>query len=167
MAFNYARFGNALDTGYGYVLINTGKEKVLANSLGIYSIKNILQNFYNYFFAFPEVHIRPFKINVVSPGVSFFIASPFFLVLTKFKVKEQEDKVIIISSLLAFLSVLMWYWPGWWQVGPRYMLDFLPLVYLLIIRMYKNKIIENRWIAVIILAAFINLGLFWNVFLRN
>jgi hypothetical protein len=63
--------------------------------------------------------------------------------------------------LTVSLPILFYYGIGWYQFGYRYSLDFLPLLFLLLIKAYRNKHSELSisFRVAILLSAFVNLYL--------
>lgn len=179
MAYNQARFNSFFDSGYFKVnnmLLNERDRYEMLNH-GLFKLSNIPSNFYYYFlksldpirvkaitFGDKNTYVLKFPyVQVDYPGTSFFIVSPIFLFLFRTKFREKIVKLSFFTMFVVLLLVLSWYWPGWRQVGPRYMLDFLPFAFIPLLLAFKNRKLSNGVIALIFISAFIDLYLFISV----
>lgn len=180
MYMNWLRFGNPLDTGYDQVnaFILNDRERYELVNYGLFKIRNIPTNFYYYFlkgldpvrenvkvFQDKTTHILKFPyITLTYPGTSFFVVSPMFLWLFLFlggKVKiTREISFLFVSIALTLLLLLMYFWSGWRQVGPRYTIDFLPALFVALILLLKQlHHISKGFYLVVMLSSFLNLYL--------
>lgn len=109
LALNHARFGNALETGYGAVVFGGG------------------------FFAYPW-HVGAFWL-LCSPGKGLFWLAPGVLLLPFWLVilRRQRDTflaVLVVALCLAIAAPIVPKWYSGWTYGPRYVLPLLPVVWL-------------------------------------
>ena len=161
--YNYARFGNVFDNGYIRTLSN---KELAANSDftvfndGLFNLSYIKNNFYNYFLRLPSL---PF-LDVQFPGVSFFVVSPVFLYIFRAKLKEPLVKASLLTIFLILPFLLSYYWPGWRQVGPRYLLDVLPFAYILLLYSFKKFKLTPLAKLIIIASSLLDLWLFYTAF---
>ncbi|MDO8470171.1 MAG: hypothetical protein Q7S84_04145 [bacterium] len=136
---NYARFGNPFDNGYA---TNHLGSPLLENMRtdGVFNILYIPRNIFFYFFM-PFFNTGeagspltfPF-VTYSSWGLSFFIVAPFFLYAAKsLRLQEPFIKQLWLTVALTLLVLLSFAFPGAAQFGPRYILDLVPLLYLLIL----------------------------------
>ena len=161
LILNQLRFGNPFDNGY--YTNDVGGPLGAMRDDGIFSISHILTNFYYYFIptlravtnesmqlVFPFVTYNPW-------GISFLLTSPIFLYA--FKSIFRKDTLIrslwFISSI-TLLCILMYYAPGWVQFGPRYMADFLPLLYLILLLSLKGNNLTSVQKTIIISSGVLN-----------
>lgn len=133
--FNFARFGNFFDNGY--YTNDVGGFIGPLRDIGVFSIQHIPGNIYYYFL----ISVDPIKegARLLFPyikynvwGLSFFLVAPFFLY--SLKALSSKDNIIrglLMVSGLTLLIELMYYAPGWYQFGPRYISDFMPILFLL------------------------------------
>ncbi len=145
--FNYTRFGNAFDNGYGTNEVGGAIGPLREH--GIFSISHIPSNVYYYFFKSidPITNGSP---NLVFPyyiyslwGLSLFLVAPFFIFIFKsIKNKDFFSKSLWVTSLITLIILLCYYAPGWFQFGPRYTMDFFPLLFLLLLISLKSKLTE-------------------------
>ena len=129
---------------------------------GVFSVKYFFKNFYYYFLKLPESFFK------VSPwGLSFFIVSPIFIKIFWGSIKEKIVKFSWVTSLIILFSTLIYFTSGWWQFGPRYVLDFLPFWFLLLLYSFKGSQLNNYHRLVIGLSSFTNFFLFLSLYIRN
>jgi hypothetical protein len=135
LLYNYLRFGNPLDTGYGYITyIGVLKERV--HEYGVFSLKYIPFNLYS-------VLIKGFNIQLTGNaymdirdmdlwGTSLLSASPFLVA----SVKASWPKILKMSAWLTIAVILagqlLYHNNGFHQINTtRFTLDFLPIVIVL------------------------------------
>ncbi|HEY5267721.1 MAG TPA: hypothetical protein VII94_01140 [Candidatus Saccharimonadales bacterium] len=145
--YNFVRFHNPLNGGFEYQLIS--RDSAEARSMGIFSFKHIPTNLYSMLFRGPVPVIKdstswslkfPYMENN-SYGMSIFFTSPYLLYIftNKWSSFDKHAKNLIISTLITGLFVLSYYGIGIEQFGYRYMLDFMPELFLLFMIMYKKS----------------------------
>ncbi|OGC45807.1 hypothetical protein A3B64_01975 [candidate division WWE3 bacterium RIFCSPLOWO2_01_FULL_37_24] len=171
LLYNYARFENPFNSGY--TMVNnwylTDEQRFELINLGLFKLENIPSNIYYYFLKGLDpvllnrgnnlILVPPF-VKVSFPGTSLFIVSPILLYVFKLRELNKEQKFSIISIVITLSILLTYYWPGWLQLGPRYTLDFLPLLYLLLLSSFKDQKVTKATKLIIILSAFFNVYLY-------
>lgn len=178
MIYNYLRFDNLLDNGYrissAHLLTEEQRYEVI--NYGIFKLKNVPTNFYYYFVKtvdpvvlnvksfFGNTYIlkAPF-IKVGFPGVGFFVVSPIFLYMFRIEKFNRIVKLALLPTVVVTLMLLTYYWPGWMQVGPRYMLDVLPFLYLLLLESFMIKKLSTGSKLLILFSSVFNLYLMWSM----
>jgi hypothetical protein len=124
--YNYYRFGNPLETGYGFAW-------QLANSEieDFWSLSRIPGSIFGFLF---------------SPGKGLLIFSPTILIsllgIRKFWVKYRKlaQSIIVLCILYLFLFSMNFAWHGSiWSFGPRYILPLVPFLYLPLIEVNVKK----------------------------
>lgn len=136
LLYNYVRFGNLFDVGYGYIAYN----EILAdrvNQYGVFSTKYFWFNFYSFFLKgfnlqFEGAGLLTLK-GVDVWGTSLFSASPF--VIAAFRARAALPvKVITWATILIILGAQLFYHNnGYTQINSmRFSMDFLPLLFVLI-----------------------------------
>jgi hypothetical protein len=164
--YNYLRFGDLLEQGYAMQSIHGIS---LANRFfGLFSLRYLPANlFYSLlnlptpvFYEGTRVMKLPF-IRADSWGMSIFITSPYLLYLFRFKYRDTFSKIIWISIGAIALPVCLYYATGYIQYGYRYSLDFLPLLFLLLIIKYReaHSELSPQFIKMISISAWFNLYL--------
>ena len=170
LLLNYVRFGSLFDTGYTRALVNDPQLIAARNIYGFFNIVNIPKNIYWYFFAFLNPIVDPVTNHIVWPygsvnmyGLGFFYISPIFLSLflpRKFDTSMVHYWVVSICILSILLTH---YTSGYWTFGPRYMMDLLPLWYMLLLNSIEKHKLTVIHCIVIIVSGILNLLIISNV----
>lgn len=172
LTYNYFRFGSIFDNGYiganNFLLSEKDRYEVLHH--GLFKFSNIPTNIYYYFIKTLDPVLIPVKtiwgntyilqlpyVTVQYPGTSFFVSSPIFLYLFRNKLKTAVSKYALVAVLTVLFVLLLYYWPGWRQVGPRYLLDLLPFAYLLLLESFRGRRVPTFTKIIIYISAFYNL----------
>ena len=152
LLFNWVRFGDALDFGYGYVQGAANITEAYAQSGG-FSVGFLPCNLYVSLAGLPDVlgRFSPLAIrfcphltstgdlSVTNPwlapnplGLSLFLTTPAFFLMFRTRVRSNE----VIAAWIGLLSVLIPLWlyhnTGSLQFGYRYILDTAPFWLLLV-----------------------------------
>lgn len=134
MLYNYVRFGNVLELGYSYHLMNKFFIEDY-NAYGPFNLHYFPMNFYYQYIYYP------FPLSEESlMGGSLFLLSPlFFGVFFAFRKPVWRHALILtITILVTSVPIFLLMGTGWPQFGPRYTLDFtLPLLLLTAIGIQK------------------------------
>jgi hypothetical protein len=182
--YNFFRFGDFFKTGYenANTVLFLKEEMFELNNYGLFKIRNFPTNFYYYFIksldpvlvekktiyergSYINTYIlKPPFIKVSFPGTSFFVVSPIFLYLLKTKLKRRIVKLSFVPILVILFLLLTYYWPGWRQVGPRYLLDLMPFAFILLLFSFKNFKLSIFAKVVILLSSLVDFYLFITVF---
>ena len=132
LAFNYARFGNPLDTGYAY-LPYSGFIKDRVAQYGLFNFHYLPFNAYHMFFQGFDIQFGGplhMKAEGMNPfGTSLLVASPFAL----FAFWGRWNKPVIIacwfSLTIMMVQMLMYFNNGWEQLNAqRFSQDLMPLL---------------------------------------
>lgn len=176
--YNYARFEDPLDNGY----MTTNNWTIPAErrfeqiNYGLFNIKNVPSNVYFYFIKtldpvrvehygdFGQTFVlKPPYITIKYPGTSLFVASPIFLYVFFVLRRKKMNRVIALSLLVVIVVLLFlmpYYWTGWRQIGPRYTLDFLPFLYLILLHSFEKRRLTTTAKVLIACSAILNFYLF-------
>lgn len=140
-AYNFARFGAPLDTGYAYIAagVAPGEDNVISlriKDLGLFAQDYFLFNFVHMFVQ--GLHIEfggPYVTRITgvdSFGTSILAASPFLLLLVF--VERHRLAVIGLLTAAAICAITLFYHSnGFTQYNAqRYALDWLPIAMLLL-----------------------------------
>jgi hypothetical protein len=162
--YNQVRFDSIWDTGY--TKINSpyiGQE--LRNDLeknGMFRLKYLWSNIVDYFFKLPEVYtnnrneiVAPY-VKIVDPG-GVAVWFTFFWLIYIFQIDLKNRWVVGagLTSVVMLLVLLSYYTSGGRQVGPRYLCDLLPYIYLILILSIKNKKLSIFFESLIILSGLV------------
>ena len=140
---------------------------------GLFSIKYLATNFYYYFIKtvdpilmdfssglkYPYLLKAPF-IRVGYPGVSFFVTSPIFLYIFKNNFKQKFIRLLLLPIVTITLIYLSFYWPGWVQIGPRYLLDVLPFIFIILLYSFEGRKLNPTQKIIIYISSLFNFYLF-------
>jgi len=168
MAYNHARFDHAFDQGYAEQIIPP--HAAAGRALGIFSMQHLPGNLYNLLLAAPipvrrdNVSIAlTFPYVVANPwGMSLWVTSPLFLYLLGLRHRDDTSVLLLLTTLVIAVPILLYYGVGFRQFGYRYSLDFLPFLYYLLLRNYRQQRgdLTVGFKAVVLLCAMWNLYLF-------
>lgn len=145
--YNKIRFNNYLDFGYTYNF-SLGKDLSDAASLGFFSLEHIPGNLYFFLFRGPDpIRLNTFNFVLKFPyfkanpwGLGLFFTSPLFLYIFLVKIKDKYILSSLVTILLMLILTLSYYGSGVWQYGYRYALDFYPLLFLVLLSVFKNSL---------------------------
>jgi len=136
LLYNYARFGNPLDTGYNHIIyIGVLSDRV--QQYGVFSTKYLLFNLYSTLIKGFNIEFEGktyLKIkDMDSWGTSLLSASPFLIA----SIKAQWPKILKYSAWVTisiiYIGQLFYHNNGYQQVNTsRFCLDFLPLLIVLV-----------------------------------
>jgi hypothetical protein len=142
--YNDARLGNWLEQGYSLQILSGAAAR--ARAYGVVSLSHVPGNIFYFLFAGPlpvtldnVSQVLKFPYLRANPwGMSLFITSPYFLYLFCVKYNDLNSKLLLVSIAVVAGCVFTYYGIGNVQFGYRYSLDFLPFLFFLLIRNYRN-----------------------------
>jgi hypothetical protein len=159
LAYNYARFGDAFQTGYIFIPLD-GFLKTRVDQYGLFNIAYLPSNFF-YMFLQPPIFIFDraqslWPIDMDGFGTSLLWASPFVLAA----VFGRWNKYILLGAWtsigLMLAGGLLYYNNGWVQWNTeRFSLDFLPVL-ILLAALGMQRARTPLWKATIAYAAALN-----------
>ena len=190
LGYNYMRFGNPLEFGYGYVLGTPALTNTFTISGG-FNPKYIPCNMYVSLLGMPNISWNPLpSANAVCSylepimhgftglsdffnpiGMSIFLTTPAFLLI--FRAKWRDNLVIPawVGMMGALVVLWMYHTTGWVQFGYRYTLDFMVFLFILLTRSIKQvKLLEKSLIGLsvlmggtgVVLMYYMTFGLIWS-----
>lgn len=135
LIYNYARFGDVLDTGYAYITPPAGAENFLygrAQEVGLFSADYLLFNFIHFFVqGFGVTFTGPYltELGELDPlGTSILAASPFVL-LAIFAPLRRPVVIGALTIAAMMLPMMLYHSNGFTQYNAqRYFLDWLPVL---------------------------------------
>ena len=130
LAYNMARFGSPFETGCRYHLFAPRFAADVAQ-YGMASAHYIWTNFWYHYLAYP------FWPGVSDPteGGSLFLMTPIYCAAFATLLPRRIDlcaAALWLGIVLAALPALTLFGTGWIQIGPRYTLDYTPLLLVLV-----------------------------------
>ena len=173
--YNYARFGNIFDQGYAGQIVPDNLAR--ARNIGLFSIHHLPANLHALLLAGPVLIAGDnqsfgltFPFVAANPwGMSLLVTSPYFFLLAAVDYRDTTSRWLLLTAIIIALPILFYYGIGFRQFGYRYSLDFLPLLYYLLLRDYwqSRKRLTAEFKVAIILCAICNLYLFAGLYLWN
>jgi hypothetical protein len=134
MAYNFMRFGNIFETGYGSVLLYN--EQAANRGYGLWTLVHIPANLYYFFFKGPSGVFVPGTKVLTYPylrtdgwGMSIIFTSPILLWILKTPWRNKVVPLSLLTSLSMFAVISGYYGIGFYQYGYRYALDFYPFLF--------------------------------------
>lgn len=146
MAYNYLRFGNFLEQGYSsQAVLNDALET--ARGYGLFSINHLPGNLYYFLLSTPLPVFKDGVSHVLKPpfivanpwGMSVFVTSPYLIKLFFYEYRDRFSRQLLIAAIIIAVPIFVYYGIGFRQSGYRYSLDFLPLVYLVLMKKYREE----------------------------
>jgi hypothetical protein len=158
MTYNYLRFGNPIDFGYGYVTGSNALVKTFALSGG-FNTRYMPCNIYVSLVGMPNIKLPLIpSINEICPylepishnfgklsnffnplGMSIFLTTPAFFLI--FRAKLRDD--LVLPAWAGIIGILLPLWmyhaTGWVQFGYRYATDFMVFLFILLSRAIKQE----------------------------
>jgi hypothetical protein len=139
-AYNYARFGNVAETGFGRaVLYQDFLER--ARSIGLFSLRHVPKNLVMMLLQGPEpvgsAYSPTIRFPYVQPsqwGMGLFFTSPALLYAFRARISEPLVQACLLATLSVLVPILTYYGVGYVQFGYRYALDFMPFMMLVVAR---------------------------------
>ena len=173
LGYNEARFGNPFEQGYATQLIPPHATK--ARDYGLFSLVHLPGNLYYFLLAAPVPVLRDGLSRVLTfpwvagnPwGMSVLVTSPCLLFLLGLRFRDRTSRLLLLTSAAIAAPLLLYYGVGFRQYGYRYSLDFLPFLYYLLLRNYREQRgeLSDRFRATVLVSAATNLYLFAGHFL--
>ena len=159
--YNYARFGDILETGYRYQIMGI-PEVVASRDIGMWSIKHIPTNLYLFILKTPVI-IRSEGSKIIRGirpshwGMSFIFPSPVLLLLLFSDFRKKLNLISLLSALSIAVFLFGSYGLGAYQYGYRFSLDFQLFLFLIIADNFKKKEIDVLTVLLILSSFLFNL----------
>ena len=162
LIYNYARFGNPLESGYGLAIVGSSVlEAALAH--GLFSPVHIPKNLFMLLLQgplpYPSADAAVLQFPYIQPtpwGMGIFFTSPAFMYIFKAKRREPLVQACWLAVICVMLPIITYYGIGWAQFGFRYALDFTLFLLLLTVRGWTLPLSNlARWL--VTLSVLINL----------
>lgn len=144
--YNFARFGNFFESGYSFQIVPDDASR--AREYGIFSLVHVPGNLYYFLLATPLLfsrdgisHVLKFPYFFANPwGMSIFLTSPYIVYLFLLKYKTKITRLLLLTSLVISIPIFLFFGIGHIQFGYRYSLDFLPLLFLILMIGIKENL---------------------------
>lgn len=169
--YNFARFGNPLESGYIYVYRDyiRGVPYSIYRSwvpedfphFGMFDLRNIPLHLYT-LFILPPKPVSHFPFLEFSPyGLSLFFTTPILFYTFKADRKEPFVRAAWLAVVLIAIPILLHFTQGWVQFGYRFLLDFMPFLMMLLAKGLKGKLTKFRIFLLIFSIVINTLGVFY------
>lgn len=170
--YNYARFGDFLEQGYGMQITAGAFDDNLKRSL--FALHHTPGNLYYMLLATPQPvfvegsHVLASPFIKADPwGISIFLTAPYLILVFGLKYKDIFSKLLLVTVAIICIPIITYYGIGWYQFGFRYALDFLPFLFFALIYEYRktHEKLPTRLLILFLISAVFNLYLFKDLFL--
>lgn len=159
--FNWVRFGNFFDNGYGVNQVAEDSEAL--RQLGMFSYRHIPMNIYWYFLSSVD-RVTDATAHLIFPfirynrwGLSFFVVAPFFTyTMLVYWQKVKRLRGLWWTVGITLLVLLAYFTTGWYTFGPRYVGDLLPVLYVLMLNAYLKKELTGFQKNIIVVSSVLN-----------
>jgi hypothetical protein len=136
MAFNYARFGDALESGAS-IQLRTGANPLFKQeylTYGLFSLHYVPRNLYYYFLNLRLLRDPATQALTFDPwGNSMFLVTPALLyIFRSYRRGDWFTIAVWIGAATCMSLLLLFEGSGWFGFGNRYLLDLMPLAILLV-----------------------------------
>jgi len=133
LAYNYARFGNAFETGEGVTVRTGGEARFIRDyeEYGSFDLHFLPRNLWYYF---ANWRARPGTGFDPHGNSMFLITPPLVYVLLAWRRRETRRLALALGAGVAPLlaALLLYRATGYFQFGNRYLLDAMPMLLLLV-----------------------------------
>lgn len=130
-AYNYLRFGDPMQTGYGMLSMAAVNAEAAAR-WGSFNLRFVPEHLYTMFLRLPEVIARPPYLKPSPWGMSLLLTSPVILrLLVPARGRRGWGSWTALALSLA-VPMLAFFSTGWVQFGYRYSLDWWPFAIVLL-----------------------------------
>ena len=160
-AYNYARFGNPAETGFGRAELYE-PFLVKARSAGLFSLAHIPKNLFMMLLQGPQpaggVNAPVLHFPYIEPspwGMGLFFTSPALVYVFRARLKERLVQACWLGTLSVLVPIITYYGIGYRQFGYRYALDFMPFLMLLAGRGFPRPA-TNGARALVVISVLIN-----------
>lgn len=144
--YNYARFGDPSETGFGLALLYS-QALESARSHGLFSLAHVPKNVYMMLLAAPrpvggeDAAILAFPYLTPSPwGMGLFFTSPALLYVFRANLRDRLVQASSLAIGFTLIPILTYYGIGYVQFGYRYALDFMPFIMLIVARGFVEPV---------------------------
>ena len=140
--YNYIRFGSPEETGYRYQLLFT--ELVGNRGNGMWSLAHFPANIYYMLLKGPDASFQEGTkiLTGLYPdiwGMGVLYTTPIFLYLLFMNTRDKIVKASLLGAIPVLVFLLGSFGIGAYQYGYRFVLDFQPFLYLILISVFVKR----------------------------
>ena len=125
-AYNQARFGSPLESGYALATLPDWLER--QRQIGLFSIAHIPMNIDYFLLHLPRLMATWPFLRPDGLGMSVLVTSPGLLFAFRADWRRPVAWFLAAAAILVLIPTLLYYGGGWLQYGYRYFLDSVPFV---------------------------------------
>ncbi|MFZ5845268.1 MAG: hypothetical protein ACOY0S_02255 [Patescibacteria group bacterium] len=151
LLYNYLRFKNPFEFGYSYIQDNLYLAQFRLAS-GPFSLRHLPRNLWYMLLEIPCLSLDSnYKISLdynpngnsifflTPPFLAIFLAKPFLKVRRRWRL-DPYIAALWLAVVITIIPSLLFYSSGWWQLGYRFSLDIVPVLWLLSILGIKGRL---------------------------
>jgi hypothetical protein len=162
-AFDFARFGSPLETGYGIASIAPPLEAL--RSQGLFSVVHVPTNlalFIGGGFGIRDAF--PWLVPS-SEGHSILLTTPALLIAVNAGLRDRQNLMLWCAAILTAIPVFLYYGGGGGATyGYRYAMDFVPFLFALVAIALKERFGNLEKMLIGLSVAFVCYGYVWAVY---
>jgi hypothetical protein len=125
-AYNAARFGSPLESGYALATLPEWLER--QREVGLFSTAHIAMNLDYFLWHLPKPIPDPPFFRPDGLGMSVLLTSPGLLFAVRADWRRPRSWWLLGAAIAVLIPTLLYYGGGWLQYGYRYFLDSVPFV---------------------------------------
>ena len=163
LAYNFARFGSALETGYGISLLGT-QAMAERRAIGLFSVRHLPYNLG--LFLAHGFDLRPQFPYLVpdTSGHSILLTSPALLTAVSAPLRDATVRTLWGATVIVAIPVFLYYGGGGpLTYGYRYALDFMPFLLALAAIAARARFGRLERLLIVMSCAMVGYGFIWFV----
>jgi hypothetical protein len=159
-AYNQARFGSPLESGYELALLPAWLASL--RDQGLFSLSHLGRNWDYFMLRLPQ-RMDAFPFFKPDPqGNSILFTSPALLLALRANWRTATTWALALTFAAVMLPNLLYYGGGWLQFGYRYALDAVPFALVLCALALRRRGATLFWWGVLAFCVFVNAaGVWW------
>jgi hypothetical protein len=162
-AWDYVRFGSALETGYGIAWIERPLE--VLRSQGLFSIVHVPTNlalFIGGGFGIRDAF--PWLVPSTQ-GQSILLTTPALLIAVNAGLRDRQNQMLWGAAILTAIPVFLYYGGGGAATyGYRYAMDFIPFLFALVAVASRERFGNLEKVLIGLSVAFVCYGYVWAIY---
>ncbi len=162
-AWDYVRFGSALETGYGIAWITPPLEAL--RSQGLFSIVHVPTNLALFIGGGFTIQDAFPWLKPSSEGQSILLTTPALLVAVNAGFRGRLNQMLWAAAILTAIPVFLYYGGGGGTTyGYRYAMDFIPFLFALVAIALKERFGNLEKALIGLSVAFVCYGYVWAIY---
>jgi hypothetical protein len=160
-AYDWARFGSPLETGYA-ISVLTDPSLAARRAQGLFSLAQLLENIRLAFLTGPTIRSSaPFVLP--SPyGLSMLLVSPGLLIALRAGIRTRTARLLWAAAGLVAIPIFLYYGGGYVQYGFRYSLDFTPFLVALVAVGLRRGAGRLDQVLIVLSVVSVGFGILWH-----